>query len=225
MTLIKTLAMLPYKATFRPPLVYLRDPFLRFRQSISKHFWLWSVRSHTTKIYSPIEIRGRKDFSQFINTGESCVLEKDCLIWIADEPDALSPRLTLQERVYCGRDVYFGVYYPISIGQDSLIGAGSYIISANHRFNDVNVPIRLQGYEGAAIDIGKDVWLGCHVVVLPGVTIGDGAVVAAGAVVNKDVPAYEVWGGVPARKLSDRGQPTLPVVSDVLTPKTFEELT
>jgi len=52
--------------------------------------------------------------------------------------------------------------------------------------------------------IGRDVWIGCHVVVLPGVTIGDHAVVAAGAVVTKSIPSGEMWGGVPAKKIGER---------------------
>jgi len=48
------------------------------------------------------------------------------------------------------------------------------------------------------------VWIGCHVVILPGVTIGDHAVIGAGAVVNKDVPPWEKWGGVPAKKIGMR---------------------
>jgi acetyltransferase-like isoleucine patch superfamily enzyme len=54
------------------------------------------------------------------------------------------------------------------------------------------------------ITIGRDVWLGANSVVLAGVTIGDGAVIAAGAVVNRDVPAGSIVGGVPARVLSWR---------------------
>ena len=51
----------------------------------------------------------------------------------------------------------------------------------------------------APIHIGKSVWLGSHVTVLPGITIGDGAIVAAGAVVTKDVPAGTTVAGVPAQ--------------------------
>lgn len=201
--ILKQFLTLPYKATFRPPLVYLREPLSHFQHAIRQYLWLQSVQSHTTKIYAPIDVRGRHDFLNFIAIGEGCVLEKDSLIWIADE-DGADPQLTLSERVYCGRNVYLGAYHPIHIGKDSLIGAYSYLISGNHRFKDIRTPIRLQGYEGAPIYIGCDVWIGCQVVVLPGVTIGDGAVIAAGAVVNKDVPAFEIWGGVPARKLNER---------------------
>jgi acetyltransferase-like isoleucine patch superfamily enzyme len=51
------------------------------------------------------------------------------------------------------------------------------------------------------IVIGSNVWIGCNVVVLKGVGIGNSAVVAAGAVVTKSIPPYEIWGGVPAKKL------------------------
>ena len=52
--------------------------------------------------------------------------------------------------------------------------------------------------------IGNDVWIGANVCILPGVNIGDGAVLAAGAVVNKDVPSYSVVGGVPAKVIKYR---------------------
>jgi acetyltransferase-like isoleucine patch superfamily enzyme len=64
--------------------------------------------------------------------------------------------------------------------------------------------MQLQGFVGAPIVLEADVWLGTHVVVLPGVTIGRGAIVAAGSVVNRDVPAHEIWGGAPARFLKRR---------------------
>ena len=51
----------------------------------------------------------------------------------------------------------------------------------------------------AAVKLGKNVWVGAHATILPGVTVGDNAVIAAGAVVTKDVPAYCVAAGVPAR--------------------------
>lgn len=201
--LLETLAALPYKATFRPPLVYLREPFFQWQNQIRIRQWLYQVRQQDCKIHPSIEIRGQKDFAPFIHLEDHCIFEKDCLIWIADEAEA-NPELMLGNNVYLGRNVYLGVYQPLTIGQNSLIGAYSYLITANHRFENPDIPIRLQGYTGASIQIGQDVWLGCHVVILPGVTVGDGAVIAAGAVVNKNVPAYEVWGGVPARKLRER---------------------
>ena len=52
--------------------------------------------------------------------------------------------------------------------------------------------------------IGRDAWVGFGAVVLCGVTIGEGAIIGAGAIVTSDVPEYEIWGGVPARRLKDR---------------------
>ena len=58
--------------------------------------------------------------------------------------------------------------------------------------------------KAAPVVIEDHVWVGCRVQILPGVKIGRGAVIAAGAVVTKDVPAYEIWGGVPAKKIGIR---------------------
>lgn len=62
---------------------------------------------------------------------------------------------------------------------------------------------------GKRVTIGHDVWIGHGAVVMPGVTIGHGAVVGANAVVTRDIPPYEIWAGVPARKLRDRFEPAI----------------
>lgn len=92
----------------------------------------------------------------------------------------------------------------LKIGSDCLIGAYTYITTANHQFKDRNQLIRKQGVYGSDITIGNGVWIGAHVVVLPGTEIGDGAIVGAGAVVNRSIPAYEIWAGVPAKKIGQR---------------------
>jgi galactoside O-acetyltransferase len=93
----------------------------------------------------------------------------------------------------------------IQIGNNVLIGPNVVIRASNHSFADPNVPIEQQGHVPGRIVIEDDVWLGANVVVLPNVTIGRGAVVAAGAVVTKDVAPFSVVGGVPARLISKRG--------------------
>jgi maltose O-acetyltransferase len=92
----------------------------------------------------------------------------------------------------------------LSIGDDVLIGFESLILTSTHQFEDPSTPIRLQGFVREPVRIGNDVWIGARAIVLPGVAIGDGAVVAAGAVVTGEVPAYTIVGGVPARVLSSR---------------------
>ena len=86
----------------------------------------------------------------------------------------------------------------IFIGDNCLIGPGTMIATLNH-YPD---PERRQGMTHAPVVIGKNVWTGAHVTILPGVTIGDNAIVAAGAVVAKDVPADTIVGGVPAKAIN-----------------------
>lgn len=92
----------------------------------------------------------------------------------------------------------------VNIGDNVLIGPYVQIYSLNHVYRDSSRSIRSQGYELASISIGNDVWIGGHAVVLAGATIGDGAVVAAGSVVTRNVEPYAVVGGVPARLLGRR---------------------
>lgn len=88
---------------------------------------------------------------------------------------------------------------PITIGDDVLFGPKVGLFTSNHA---VDITERIEGSCTARpITIGSGVWLGAHVVVLPGVTIGDGAVIGAGSVVTRDVPAGMVAAGNPARVL------------------------
>ena len=85
----------------------------------------------------------------------------------------------------------------IIIGDGSLVGHNVVLATLNHDLD----PAHRADLLPAPIVIGKNVWIGAHATVLPGVTVGDNAVIAAGAVVTKDVPADTVVGGVPARVL------------------------
>ena len=105
-----------------------------------------------------------------------------------------------------GEEVSFGpgchIYEPragLRIGDQCMIGGGVLICGVNHGHALKSVPMREQVAEAATIILGNDVWLGMGAIVLPGVTIGDGAIVAAGAVVTGDVPAGAVVSGIPAR--------------------------
>lgn len=194
-----------YKLTFHPPLVWLRPPLHNLRMALTRRRWLWRTRNHTRRIAGDVDIRGRADWPRWLQLGDAVVIDKAAILWIAEsEATPHDPHLQIGHRSYIGPGVFLGASAPLTIGADCLIGAYSYLITANHEFKNPDIPVRLQGYTHAPITLGRDVWLGCHVVVLPGVTIGDGAVIAAGAVVNQSVPPFEVWGGVPARKLSQR---------------------
>lgn len=91
------------------------------------------------------------------------------------------------------------------IGNDVLVAPGVSILSRMHTHERVDMPMSMQGYEDEkTVSIGSDVWLGRNAIVLPGVNIGDGCIIAAGAVVTKDVQSYTIVGGVPAKFIKAR---------------------
>jgi acetyltransferase-like isoleucine patch superfamily enzyme len=104
------------------------------------------------------------------------------------------------DRAVISRGVHLVAYEQISIGPDTMIGEYASVRDANHRFR-TQQPIRDAGYWAAPIVIGANVWIGRGAIVLPGVRIGDRAVIGANAVVTHDVPAGAVVGGVPAQPL------------------------
>jgi len=91
----------------------------------------------------------------------------------------------------------------ITIGDDCLLGPDVLIINNNHSF-EYGKLVREQESFSAPIFIGNDVWIGAKSTILPGVTIGDGAIIAAGSIVNKSVEANTVVGGVPAKFIKKR---------------------
>ena len=92
----------------------------------------------------------------------------------------------------------------IEIGRGVMLGPNVVIRASNHATSQIELPIWEQGQTGGRIVIGDDVWIGANAVIVPNVTIGSHVIVAAGAVVTRDVPDYAVVAGVPARVVSDR---------------------
>lgn len=88
---------------------------------------------------------------------------------------------------------------PVKIGSHVNLAQGITVTALNHNFDDTNKRIDEQGISTNAVTIEDDVWIGANAVILPGVTIGTHCVVAAGAVVTKDVPPHSLVAGVPAK--------------------------
>jgi maltose O-acetyltransferase len=129
----------------------------------------------------------------------------------------------------CGRDVYieqgadfgsgrgrtlgagsgYGVrakIYPCHLGDHVMMGPEVIILDRNHRFDDPDRPVGEQGEtESRPPVIGNNVWIGTRAIILPGVRIGDGAIVGAGAVITRDVDPYTIVAGNPARVIGRRG--------------------
>lgn len=110
-------------------------------------------------------------------------------------------------------DCFFDLAAPIMIGENVSIGPQAMFITGAHEIGDEDN--RCGGLEPRPIIIGDGVWLGARCIVLPGVSIGRGAVVAAGAIVTKDVPANTMVAGVPARVMKSLPLDDLPASTNV----------
>ncbi|HEX6231985.1 MAG TPA: acyltransferase [Jiangellaceae bacterium] len=128
--------------------------------------------------------------------------------------------LRIGDKVVFGRHNTVNCYLDVEIGTATLIADWVYITDFDHRFDDLNKPIKDQGIVKSPVRIGPDCWIGVKVSVLRGTVVGRGCVLAAHAVVRADVPAYSVAGGVPAKVLKSRTKRQAnqrPVVSPVKT--------
>ena len=114
-------------------------------------------------------------------------------------------QLVVGSRASINRNVVLDASYgAIHIGDDVLIGSNVVIRASDHNFESTRIPINRQGHVGGRIIIQDDVWIAANVVVTGGVTIGAHSVVAAGAVVTKDVEPSSIAAGVPAKTIRRR---------------------
>ncbi|MBR2722402.1 MAG: acyltransferase [Clostridia bacterium] len=94
---------------------------------------------------------------------------------------------------------------PVTIGANVMMGPEVVIYTQTHKYDRTDIPMCEQGStEPREVVIEDDVWLGRRAIIMPGVRIGKGSIIGAGAVVTKDVPPYSVVGGVPARVIRTR---------------------
>jgi maltose O-acetyltransferase len=105
--------------------------------------------------------------------------------------------LRIGERCFISYNVVIDTTAPVTIGDGVSIGHDVTIVTANH--DSSHSAFRAGAVRPEAVTIGNGVWLCAHAKILPGVSIGDGAIVGAGAVVSRDVAAHTLVGGVPAR--------------------------
>ena len=110
--------------------------------------------------------------------------------------------LTVGSRCFFNHNCSITCAEEITIGDHCMFANNLVIVDHDH---DISGGAATGGLKSCPVTIGNHVWCGANVTILKGVAIGDGAVIAAGAVVNKDIPANEIWGGVPARFIRKHG--------------------
>jgi acetyltransferase-like isoleucine patch superfamily enzyme len=161
------------------------------------------------------------DFQGALDLPASTVIEPHVVFFGGTEA-----RLTLGERnifypgcvvriekgyLVTGDEVSFGpgchIYEPragLEIGNHCMIGGGTLISGVEHGYARRDIPMRHQTPESKPVRIEDDVWIGMGVKLLPGVTIGKGAIIGAGSVVTRSIPAYSIAIGAPCRVVRER---------------------
>lgn len=167
-------------------------------------------KSHGTGAFTP------KDFKRL---GSNVIFENTVLVF---HPETI----TIENNVYIGHQTILKGYYRNSmfIGENTWIGQQCFfhsaggirigkavgigpkvsILTSQHNPDDLQAPVLFSPleFQEVVIEDGADIGIGS--IILPGVKIGEGAIIGAGAVVNSDVPAREIWAGVPAKKIRNR---------------------
>lgn len=190
------------QALNRGPIFRLTHALARRRESQRVETWRREANRHST-IDPSVLVTGNLAALAQIRIGHGTEIQRLCRICLGDAP-ADRPELEIGARVFLGQGTQLSVMQPMRVGNHVIIGANSYLLTCQHRFASRELPIRDQGYTTAPLTIGDDVWIGANCVIMPGIEIGRGAIIAAGSVVNKTVGAFEIWGGVPAKKIKDR---------------------
>lgn len=117
---------------------------------------------------------------------------------------AIGEGLRIGNNSSIGPFAYIGCSGYIDIGDNVIMGPRVGIFAENHHFDNIDIPIKEQGVIRSFVKIEDDCWIASNVVILAGVTVGRGSVIASGSIVTKDIPPFSVAAGVPAKVIKSR---------------------
>lgn len=186
---------------------FLHKVFFRARERLSTlvlarmRRWYWSMQGMKVGKGTALP-RLLVTWPHQVQIGADCNLEGDTFfkfdgIW---RP---GPAILIGDRTFIGRACEFNIRKELRIGGKCLIASGVKFVDHDHGIGR-HAPMCEQPGPEAAILVEDDVWIGANATILKGVTIGRGCVIAAGAVVTRSIPPFEIWAGVPARKIKER---------------------
>lgn len=147
-------------------------------------------------------VGGKKNYGKGISIGDNCTIYDYCQI-VTDDFEGSG--ILIGNNCHFNYGCYLSGTGGLAIGDNCLFGPGVKILTGGHKFNDIHVPIVKQGLTTAPVSIGNDVWVGAGAIILQGIKIGDGAIIAAGAVLTKDVLSKNIVAGIPAKCIGIRG--------------------
>ena len=138
--------------------------------------------------------------------GQRVSIGKDCWIWCHDDEDSGPVNgkgkgfLSVGNDTYIGKRFHADCYAPVTIGNECLIADEVMILTSNHGMNaELEGSYVKQPFETGEVSIEEGCWIGSRVTILPGVKIGKKSVIGTNAVVTKNIPAYSIAVGIPAR--------------------------
>ncbi|MBK1990177.1 acyltransferase [Sphaerospermopsis aphanizomenoides BCCUSP55] len=150
-------------------------------------------------IFKNVRLDAKGHPNNRIHLGKGVAIERNVDIGCLD-----NTHIHIDEDTFIAPNVCIAGPGDIRIGKQCMIASQTGIYANNHNFSDPLSPIKQQGVTRQGIVIEDDCWLGHGVTVLDGVTIGKGSIIGAGAVVSKDIPAYSVAVGIPAKVIKSR---------------------
>ncbi len=157
---------------------------------VKLHGYIWMREIEIPRNYSDIEILS------------GCAIDRGVTILCSGE-NLTHPKIIIGANTYINRNTFLDAIESITIGKDCAIGPSCYITDHDHGC-DPSLPPLGQPMISQPTIIGNYVWVGANVTILKGVQIGDRAIIGAGSVVTKDIPAGAIAVGVPAKVIKER---------------------
>lgn len=139
-----------------------------------------------------------------INLGDNVTIAKNSVLQCTGVIANKGVGIKIGNNSAVGANSYLGGQGGIEIGNDVIMGPNVNIFSENHKYNNLDIPIRKQGETRKGVIINDNCWIGAGSIILDGVEIGEGCVVAAGSVVTKSIPPNSVVAGIPAKVIKRR---------------------
>ncbi len=136
--------------------------------------------------------------------GNNVTIRSNTIIECTGVIKELGNGIIIGDNVGISQNCLIQVRGAVEIGSNTIFGPGVSIFSESHKFDIKDQFIVDQGTTRKGVKIGSGVWVGSGAIILDGVNVGDHSIIAAGSVVNRDVPEYAIVGGIPAKRLKIR---------------------